>query len=210
MSQKLLYMILFFCSYFVVAQQNTEFRSVKEYYDRQRNMITESFQKEVRKMNSVYEVEQISNDFSEFMVKLDSIQNMAFLSALIKVKNREDLERLQPKNNLVMTNDSASKPPMKEIPAQYPGGIDELRKQVAQIFYLDALQSTAPKLSTDIYFVVEKDGSIAKVRATGDNFIFNRQAEIAVYLLPEKFSPATLNGEKVRYSFRIPLAMNFE
>jgi len=58
--------------------------------------------------------------------------------------------------------------------------------------------------------VVEPDGSVSSVRADGTNPIFNRQAEIAVYMLPEKFSPALVNGKPVRYNFSIPLAMKFE
>jgi len=190
------------------AQQNTEFRLVKEYYDSQRINLLNAFKKEAQNNRNTIQLEEMKNDFSEFMTKMDSIQNVASIGALIRVKNREDLERIAQKKNSGYqdVSDTIS----LEIPAEYPGGINTLRKQVAELFYFDALLSDISKISADIYFVVEKDGSISTVRAAGDNSVFNRQAEIAVYMLPEKFSPATLNGEKVRYSYRIPLTMKFE
>ena len=49
-----------------------------------------------------------------------------------------------------------------------------------------------------------------ELKAEGENFTFNRQAEIAVYSISGRFSPAHINGIPVRYRFRFPLAMNFE
>jgi hypothetical protein len=54
---------------------------------------------------------------------------------------------------------------------------------------------------------VEKDGSISNVHAQGDNFTFNRQAEIALYSLAEKFSPAIFKGDPTVYRFKIPLTL---
>ena len=188
-------------------QQNNEFKSVMEYYDYQRNMLSEAFQREAVRIADQTKLNQMNNDYQEFMVKLDSIQNVAMLSALIKVKNREDLAMLSQKNDSKIDPLSIKK---NEIPAEYPGGIDTLRKQVADTFYFDAIQPNTEKLSAEIYFVVEQDGSISTVRADGENSVFNRQAEIAVYMLPDKFNPAKLGGENIRYSFRIPLTMVFK
>ncbi|WP_449399905.1 hypothetical protein [Chryseobacterium wanjuense] len=57
-------------------------------------------------------------------------------------------------------------------------------------------------VKTDVAFIVEKDGTISNVHAQGNNFTFNRQAEIALYSISEKFSPATLKGNTVRYRFQ--------
>ncbi|MGC4128973.1 MAG: hypothetical protein QM564_05295 [Bergeyella sp.] len=199
---------LFFFSFFLMySQQNREFGYVMEYYDYQRNMLNEAFRKEASAISSQERFEEVSRDYEEFMVKLDSIRNVAMLSALITVKNREDLENIQ-KINQEEPNPLSLK--TDETPAQYPGGIDNLRKQLAEIFYYDAADKELEKLSVQIYFIVEEDGSISTVRADGENFVFNRQAEIAVYMLPEKFSPAQQNGRNIRYGFRIPLTMKFE
>ncbi len=203
----LLVFISLFSFCIVPAQQNEEFKEVKEYYDYKRALLTDAFSKEANKINDWQKIHQMQADYREFMVKLDSIQNVAMLAALIRVKNREDLAFIQRKKT--PSKDSIS-PNLKEVPAEYPGGIDLLRKQIASMFYFDAVHLNASKMSTNIYFIVEKDGRISSVRTDGENSVFNRQAEIAVYLLPDFFSPTTINGQNVRYRFRIPLTMNFE
>lgn len=209
MSKKLLLLIILFSGVrLAFAQQNTEFRLVKEYYDSQRINLLNAFKKEAQNNRNTIQLEEMKIDFSEFMSKMDSIQNVASIGALIRVKNREDLQRILQENK--GKDRKVSDTISLEIPAEYPGGINTLRQQVADLFYFDALLSDISKVSTNIYFVVEKDGSISSVRADGENFVFNRQAEIAVYMLPEKFTPATFNGEKVRYSYRIPLTMKFK
>jgi hypothetical protein len=86
-----------------------------------------------------------------------------------------------------------------------------LRDKVANLFYSDCLQAEKKEVSTMLSFVVEEDGSITDIRAFGDDTNLNKQAEIALYLLPEKFTkPATVNGNAVRYSFQMPLVVKFD
>lgn len=191
------------------AQQNEEFKEVKNFYDYQRSILNKEFKKrfdkEVGDVNKI----AVKTDFQEFMVKLDSVQNSALVYALIRVKIREDLSLLQYKNkNSVLTKN----PQKAELNrnADYPGGFELMRKQIIDLFYTDAILFDQKIMRTDLLFVVEKDGSISSVKAEGDNFTFNRQAEIALYLLPEKFLPAYSKGTAVRYRFRLPLAMNFD
>jgi hypothetical protein len=66
--------------------------------------------------------------------------------------------------------------------ADYPGGINTLRQEVADLLYIDGVYSEEKTVKTDVAFIVEKDGSISNVHAQGDNFTFNRQAEIAFIL----------------------------
>ena len=207
MMGRILFFFFIFSSGLLFSQQNNEFRSVMEYYDYQRNMLTEAFKREAVKVESLEKLDQMELDYEEFMMKLDSIQNVAMVSALIKVKNREDLDHIRRKDQERIDPLSIK---TDEIPAQYPGGIDMLRRQVAAIFYFGAVNPRQSRFSTDVYFIVEEDGSISTVHADGENFTFNRQAEIAMYMLPEKFSPAKLNGQNIRYSFRIPLTMKVE
>jgi len=88
--------------------------------------------------------------------------------------------------------------------------MNALRKEVAQLFYGDGVFSEKGNIKTNVAFIVEKDGTISDVKAEGDNFTFNRQAEIAVYSVSEKFSPAYTNGNPVRYRFRLPLVLSFD
>ncbi|MGA9212325.1 hypothetical protein [Kaistella sp.] len=151
----------------------------------------------------------VKADFQQFMMKLDSIQNIALVNALVKIKIREDLSQFQIKNQQPLLIEKAQKSNLTED-ARYPGGFELMRKQILDLFYSDAILKGEKTIKTELLFVVEKDGSISSVTAEGDNFIFNKQAEIALYLLPEKFSPAFIKGTAARYRFRLPLSMNFE
>ena len=208
MSKKLVYLMLLVCANLSFAQQNDEFRSAKDYFDYQRFMLNNEFRKKFDSEKNIEQKIAIKRDFSEFMVKLDSIQNTAFIGTLIKVKNREDLEKITVKNLPELHLNPKKEDLNKE--AQYPGGFETLRKQVADLFYTDSVLPDQKLLKTNVVFVVERDGSIANVQAQGENFTFNRQAEIAMYLLPEKFSPTIINGTPVRYRFRLPLSMSFD
>ena len=199
--------MLLVCANVSFARQTDELRSAKGYFDYQRFMLNNEFRKKFDSEKNIEQKIAIKRDFSEFMVKLDSIQNTAFIGTLIKVKNREDLEKITVKNLPELHLNPKKEDLNKE--AQYPGGFETLRKQVADLFYTDSVLPDQKLLKTNVVFVVERDGSIGNVHAEGENFTFNRQAEIAMYLLPEKFSPAIINGTAVRYRFRLPLSMNF-
>ncbi|WP_083206703.1 energy transducer TonB [Chryseobacterium sp. CBo1] len=181
---------------------------VKHYYNQHRTLLNNEFKKKFDAENNPLYKSAVKNDFLFFMKKMDSIENVALIAALLKVKNLEDVKRLKP----TLTNNQQSSEFSKTIDktADYPGGINALRKEIAQLFYGDGVHSEAGNVKTNIGFIVEKDGTISNVKAEGDNFTFNRQAEIAVYSISEKFSPAYINGTPVRYKFRLPLALNFE
>lgn len=205
--KKIYFLFALLASTFIFAQQNEEFRSTKRFFDYQRSMLTNEFKKHLEREKDLNEQALAKKDYADFMVKLDSIQNNAFINALIKVKNREDLDAITTLPELEIKN------PARETlteQAQYPGGFENLRTQVADIFYQQSVKADEKHIRAYVLFMVEPDGSISNVHAEGDNFTFNRQAEIALYLLPEKFSPAKLNGDAVRYRFRLPLAMTFD
>ena len=209
MFKKLLIFFTLFIFFFSFAQQNEEFKMVKSYYDYQRLMLNREFKKRFdREANTAKKI-TVQNDFQEFMVKLDSIQNNALVNALVKVKIREDLGRLQFKNEPLLSRQNPQKSDLSSN-ANYPGGFNLMRQQIIDLFYTDAVLSDHKMMKADLMFVVEKDGSVSCVKAEGENFTFNRQAEIAFYLLPEKFSPAFINGTPVRYRFRLPVAMDLD
>ena len=84
-------------------------------------------------------------------------------------------------------------------------------EKVAELFYADGICCDDKELNTTLKFVVEKDGSISEITAEGETPSFNKQAEIALYLLPDKFQkPGTVNGNAVRYVFRMPIRMRLE
>ncbi|MDQ0476004.1 ribosomal protein S20 [Chryseobacterium sp. MDT2-18] len=200
-----LFFILIF--FFSSAQQNEEFKMVKNYFYYQRSMLNTEFRKRFDNEVTTNDKMAVEKDFHEFMRKLDSLQNNALIHALVKVKIREDLNQLQKQ-----VPSSGNNPEKAKVSsnAAYPGGFNIMRQQIAERFYTNAVLADHKMMRTDLLFVVERDGSITSVKAEGDNSTFNRQAEIALYLLPEKFAPAFINGTAVRYRFRLPLSMNFE
>lgn len=204
---KALYFLFILISTFCFSQQTEEFKMVKKYYNQHRTMLNTEFKKKFdAEKNPLYKA-AVKNDFLFFMKKMDSIENVALIAALLKVKNLEDLKKI---NSKMILSPQQDFPKSIEKTADYPGGINALRKEVAQLFYGDGVFSETGNLKTNVAFIVEKDGTISDVKAEGDNFTFNRQAEIALYSISEKFSPAYTNGNPVRYRFRLPLVLNFD
>lgn len=94
--------------------------------------------------------------------------------------------------------------------ADFPGGINAFRGKVSENFDTSAMSGGEGTLKTEVTFVVERDGSITQVKATGSNSDFNREAERTIKSIRTKWTPAKINGQPVRYRFRLPLTMNFE
>lgn len=203
---KALSLFLVFISAFCFSQQTEEFKRVKNYYNQHRTMLNTEFKKKFDAEQNPLFKSAVKNDFLFFMKKMDSIENVALVGALLKVKNLEDLQKIS--SNIPSSTTEFSN--MIDRSADYPGGINALRKEVAQLFYGEGVYSETGNVKTNVAFIVEKDGSISNVKAEGDNFTFNRQAEIALYSVSEKFTPAYNNGTPVRYRFKLPLALNFE
>jgi hypothetical protein len=199
----LLFIMLSFS--FLKAQQNQNFKDVKLFFDNHRQLLTSEFKKRVSLETTMENQNAVKNDFELFMSKLDSLENVALIDALVKTKNIEVLGKIKSPN----LENSKTDFQQTDKTAEYPGGLDVLRTTIGSVFYDNSLYDQKT-VKTNIRFVVERDGSVTNVVASGDNPSFNRQAEIAVYLLPEKFYPGSLNGNLVRSMFRLPLTMNFE
>lgn len=173
-------------------------------------MLGKEFRKKFDAETNNYHKASIKQDYLLFMHKMDSIENVALTGALLKTKNMEDLEKLKLLSKSLPTEATNVPSVIIDQVADYPGGINELRKEVADLFYLGGVYSDIKTVKTNVGFIVERDGHISNVKAEGDNSTFNRQAEIALYSISQKFSPAIVNGNPVRYRFRLPLTMNIE
>ncbi|WP_291935538.1 hypothetical protein [Chryseobacterium sp.] len=197
-----------FISSFLLSQQKEEFRLVKNYYNQHRSLLNKEFRKKFDAESNTFKKATIKGDFLYFMKKMDSIENTALVGALLRVRNLEDLQRIK------MLKDPTQLIPEKpgdiETAPNYPGGINTLRQEVANLIYVGGVYSEVKTVKTSVAFIVEKDGSISNVHAQGDNFTFNRQAEIALYSLSEKFLPAVAKGDPARFQFRLPLTLTME
>lgn len=97
-----------------------------------------------------------------------------------------------------------------EQTAEFPGGINAFRNKVANNFDGSAMNGDEGTVKTEVTFVVERDGSITDIKANGGNSDFNAEAIRTIKSIKNKWTPAKINGQSVRYRFRLPLTMNFE
>jgi periplasmic protein TonB len=97
-----------------------------------------------------------------------------------------------------------------EQTAEFPGGINAFRNKVASNFDGSAMNGDEGTVKAEVTFVVERDGSITDVKASGGNSDFNAEAMRTIKSIKNKWTPAKINGQSVRYRFRLPLTMNFE
>ena len=94
--------------------------------------------------------------------------------------------------------------------AEFPGGINSFRSKVQNSFDTSVMSGDEGTVKTEITFVVERDGSITDVKANGANKDFNAEAIRTVKSVKNKWAPAKINGQAVRYRYRLPLTMQFE
>ncbi len=188
---------------FGFSQQNDEFKKVKMYFDSQKQLIDTEFQKKYNSETNLFVKENLKKDYNYFIQKIDSVRNVAYLGALIRVKNNEGLRNINAENDEIKFQNV-------ETP-EFPNGIDALREKVASLFYSKGIEYCKNELNTTVSFVVDENGSITDIKAEGENISFNKQAEIAMYLISEKFTkPALQKGNAVKYAFRMPLSIKFE
>lgn len=94
-----------------------------------------------------------------------------------------------------------------EQTAEFPGGINAFRRKVSENFDSSAIEGADGVVKGEVTFVVERDGSITDVKVTGKNSDFNSEAVRTVKSIKNKWAPAKINGQSVRYRYRLPLAM---
>lgn len=94
-------------------------------------------------------------------------------------------------------------------PAEFPGGINEFRKQLMNHFRADKLKLDKGTVNTTVTFVINTDGSVSDIKASGENQVMNDESVRAVSKIKTKWIPAELNGEKVKYNFTMPFTLSF-
>lgn len=97
-----------------------------------------------------------------------------------------------------------------DVEANFAGGINAFRTKVVQNFGADNFEGTEGLMKTTVTFIVEKDGTISEIKASGPNADFNREAEKTVKSIKGKWLPAKFKGENVRSYFKFPISMQFE
>lgn len=96
---------------------------------------------------------------------------------------------------------------MVDKAAQFPGGMTSFRTEFAKNVDVNKITGKGT-FSTEVTFVVERDGTISNLKALGQNRSFNEQAVRAIKKIKTKWSPATVNDVPVRARFRFPAKAN--
>jgi len=96
-------------------------------------------------------------------------------------------------------------------PAEYPGGVNELRKKVSKNFNSAIFGETNGLVRSTITFVVDKNGNIRDLKTEGENEKFNNEVFRVTKEANENITwkPATKDGEPVAYRYNLPIAMQF-
>lgn len=103
-------------------------------------------------------------------------------------------------------NDADTSTVKADEAAQFPGGINAFRTQVGRNLDVGNIVGLG-KIQTMLLFIIDKDGSIGDVEATGANESFNKEAERALRAVKTLWTPAKLDGRPVRCKLKLPLSM---
>lgn len=95
--------------------------------------------------------------------------------------------------------------------ASYAGGIDSFRKKMMDNFDGSGFEGSGDVMKTIVTFIVEKDGTISGIKASGTDSGFNSEAIRTIKSIRGAWKPAkNKQGELVRSYFRFPVSMKFE
>lgn len=91
--------------------------------------------------------------------------------------------------------------------AEFAGGMGKFRNQFTNNFNNTSVKNEGT-FNTTITFIVERDGSLSDVKASGPDYDFNRESERTIKSINGKWSPAKINGYPVRSRVRFPVTIN--
>ncbi|MBP2617373.1 hypothetical protein [Chryseobacterium jejuense] len=104
---------------------------------------------------------------------------------------------------------SESKPgETPDTPADYPGGMNALRKDISQLFDSSKFEYSSGIFKSMTKFDVNPDGSISSISTTGNSRTLNKEMDRVMKSLKTKWIPATKNGQSIKSTYQIPMTMN--
>lgn len=197
--------LLIFFGYHVFAfsQQTSQLRLIKEKFDKKIEINDQKCKLDKEKNPAPEVISMINQLCRQTKSSIDARRNKENLAELERIK-------LEGTGNVIDADKLITIPNVEgEVSPEYEGGINGFRNEVMANFDTDRF-SGDKTLKCEVAFIVERDGSISSVNATGSDKNFNMQSELAVYLTKNKFSIPRLNGVPVRYRMRLPLTLSFE
>lgn len=161
-----------------------------------------------------FQVSLMTNAYYEKYSKQEPRVLMGFKAkAFIKGKDTIPIKR---KNEAKITDTRLQDLPTGEAadikPAEFPGGANKLRSLVAANFDGSVFKGDEGTVKTTITFVVDENGKVRDIKASGENEKFNSEAHRVTKLANQDvtWKPAIVDGKTVAYQYKLPLTMNFE
>lgn len=135
------------------------------------------------------------------------------LEEVNEISDREEkLEKektvLQKQSSITVIDQNNIYEVVDQLP-EFPGGVNSFRSKVNSSFDTSMMKGNEGQVKTELSFIIEKDGSISDVKASGTDQNFNAEAVRTVKTVRNKWAPAKINGQVVRYRFSMPLSMQF-
>lgn len=99
------------------------------------------------------------------------------------------------------------------VEASFDGGINSFRTKVMNNFDGSGIEGNGEVMKTTVTFIVEIDGTISGIKASGSDADFNSEAVRTIKSISSKgkWKPGkNKQGESVRSYFKFPISMQFE
>jgi len=87
---------------------------------------------------------------------------------------------------------------------------EETKKEIQK--FISEYKCAPPfKVSTNLSFIIERDGTMSNILAEGENESFNKEMEIVVKEdIKDKWIPAEIKGKKVRFYYNMSIRMKYQ
>jgi len=118
----------------------------------------------------------------------------------------DEIEKQENDSKIVDVNDTDIYDSVDQQ-AEFAGGMEKFRSMFNGSFDNSSVKNEGI-YKTTITFIVERDGSISDVKASGPDYDFNRESERTIKSIKGKWNPAKINGYPVRSRLRFPVTIN--
>lgn len=183
------------------------------------NIVTPPKQDQVKTFNSSVPTPTKNTDKEKPASKIDDYDKG--VASLVDKEGTEKIVNYKPPVTQPPTNLPSQKPVEPavdinkpyvnvDVEANFNGGINAFREKVGQNFDTSTFDGNGEKITANVTFIVERDGTISNIKATGKDAIFNKEAEKTVKSIRGNWKPAKIKGQAVRSYFNIPITMQFD
>lgn len=100
----------------------------------------------------------------------------------------------------------------EDIPdkAEFPGGINAFRNNFSQTFKAGKVNGRG-QIKSEVRFVVDQQGMITDITTIGENKSMNKEMERTIKAMSKtKWIPAKIDGQPVKFRFKLPITINLE